>query len=90
MYTSEHSFRNFRHTFCIHAAVFIVVMRVDCASLHVLTIINIAGLVLIFSVIICILLIVRTVLEDTTLKKELPGYADYTENVRYKLIPFLW
>jgi protein-S-isoprenylcysteine O-methyltransferase Ste14 len=45
---------------------------------------------LIFSGIICILLIIRTALEDTTLKKELPGYADYTENVKYKLIPFLW
>ena len=45
---------------------------------------------LIFSFIICILLIVRTVLEDATLKKELPGYAEYAENVRYKLIPFLW
>jgi protein-S-isoprenylcysteine O-methyltransferase Ste14 len=45
---------------------------------------------LIFSVIICILLIVRTALEDATLKKELPGYTDYTENVRYKLIPLLW
>jgi protein-S-isoprenylcysteine O-methyltransferase Ste14 len=45
---------------------------------------------LIFSVIIGILLIVRTVLEDATLKKELPGYAEYTENVKYKLIPFLW
>lgn len=45
---------------------------------------------LIFSVIIGILLIVRTALEDATLKKELPGYAEYTENVKYKLIPFLW
>ncbi len=45
---------------------------------------------LVFSVIIGILLIVRTVLEDATLKKELPGYAEYTENVKYKLIPFLW
>jgi protein-S-isoprenylcysteine O-methyltransferase Ste14 len=45
---------------------------------------------LIFSGIICILLIVRTALEDATLKKELPGYAEYTENVKYKLIPLLW
>jgi protein-S-isoprenylcysteine O-methyltransferase Ste14 len=45
---------------------------------------------LIFSVIIGILLIVRTGLEDVTLKKELPGYAEYTKNVKYKLIPFLW
>jgi len=45
---------------------------------------------LVFSGIIGILLIVRTALEDATLKKELPGYAEYTENVKYKLIPLLW
>ncbi|MDH5385538.1 MAG: isoprenylcysteine carboxylmethyltransferase family protein [Candidatus Aminicenantes bacterium] len=45
---------------------------------------------LVFSGIIGVLLIIRTVLEDATLKKELPGYAEYTENVKYKLIPFLW
>ena len=45
---------------------------------------------LVFSGIICILLIVRTALEDATLKKELPGYSEYTENVKYKLIPLLW
>lgn len=37
-----------------------------------------------------ILLIIRTSLEDATLKKELPGYAEYTEDVKYRLIPFLW
>jgi protein-S-isoprenylcysteine O-methyltransferase Ste14 len=45
---------------------------------------------LVFSGITCILIIVRTALEDDTLKKELPGYAEYTENVKYRLIPFLW
>jgi protein-S-isoprenylcysteine O-methyltransferase Ste14 len=35
-------------------------------------------------------LIVRTALEDATLKKELPGYAEYAKNVKYKLIPLLW
>lgn len=45
---------------------------------------------LVFSGIICILLIIRTTLEDATLKKELPGYAEYTENVKHKLIPLLW
>lgn len=45
---------------------------------------------LVFSVIIGILLIVRTALEDATLKNELPGYAEYTKKVKYKLIPFLW
>lgn len=45
---------------------------------------------LVFSGIIGILLIARTALEDATLKKELPGYTEYAENVKYKLIPFLW
>lgn len=43
-----------------------------------------------FSVIITILLIIRTYLEDKTLRKELKGYAEYSELVRYKLIPFIW
>lgn len=45
---------------------------------------------LVFAGLICILLIVRTVLEDSTLKNELPGYVEYAENVKYKLIPLLW
>lgn len=37
-----------------------------------------------------IVVFVRTYLEDTTLQKELPGYRDYTQKVRYKIIPFVW
>jgi protein-S-isoprenylcysteine O-methyltransferase Ste14 len=29
-------------------------------------------------------------LEVAKLKKELPGYAEYAKNVKYKLIPLLW
>jgi len=32
----------------------------------------------------------RTVLEDRTLAAELPGYADYTRQARYRLIPGIW
>ncbi len=32
----------------------------------------------------------RTSLEDATLKKELPGYEDYSNKVRHKIIPGLW
>ncbi len=35
-------------------------------------------------------LIVRTVLEDRTLKAELAGYADYARQVPYRLVPGLW
>ncbi|OFX89393.1 MAG: hypothetical protein A2W99_13945 [Bacteroidetes bacterium GWF2_33_16] len=37
-----------------------------------------------------ILLLVRTILEDKTLKKELKNYPEYSLKTRYKLIPFVW
>jgi len=37
-----------------------------------------------------VLLLVRTGLEDRTLKAELPGYRDYAAATRYRLIPGLW
>ena len=35
-------------------------------------------------------IVVRTALEDRTLIEELPGYADYTRRVRYRLLPGIW
>jgi protein-S-isoprenylcysteine O-methyltransferase Ste14 len=35
-------------------------------------------------------LALRTSLEDRTLQKELSGYIQYTREVRYRLIPFIW
>jgi protein-S-isoprenylcysteine O-methyltransferase Ste14 len=35
-------------------------------------------------------LIIRTLLEDKLLRKELPGYTEYTKEVRYRLIPGIW
>jgi protein-S-isoprenylcysteine O-methyltransferase Ste14 len=32
----------------------------------------------------------RTYLEDQTLQKELQGYADYTQKVKYRIIPLIW
>jgi protein-S-isoprenylcysteine O-methyltransferase Ste14 len=37
-----------------------------------------------------ILVIVRTSLEDKTLRKELTGYAEYSRKVRYRLFPWVW
>jgi protein-S-isoprenylcysteine O-methyltransferase Ste14 len=37
-----------------------------------------------------VLFIVRTALEDKTLQKELPGYREYAERVRYRLLPGIW
>lgn len=37
-----------------------------------------------------VLIIVRTRLEDRTLRAELPGYLDYVERTRFRLIPSSW
>lgn len=37
-----------------------------------------------------VLMVIRTVLEDETLQKELPGYTEYASNVKYRLIPGVW
>lgn len=36
------------------------------------------------------LLVVRTALEDRTLRDELEGYEAYSRRVRYRLIPYVW
>ena len=35
-------------------------------------------------------MVVRTALEDRTLRQELPGYEDYTKRTRFRLIPYVW
>ena len=37
-----------------------------------------------------VLTVVRTSLEDQTLRAELPGYVEYTHQTRYRLIPGIW
>jgi protein-S-isoprenylcysteine O-methyltransferase Ste14 len=34
--------------------------------------------------------VIRTALEDKTLHEELPGYRDYAQRVRYRLIPWIY
>jgi len=36
------------------------------------------------------LFVLRTSLEDRTLREELPGYADYAAKTRWKLVPHVW
>ena len=36
------------------------------------------------------IIVIRTMLEDRTLQKELPGYKDYAQKMKYRLIPFVW
>ncbi|UCH63393.1 MAG: isoprenylcysteine carboxylmethyltransferase family protein [Fidelibacterota bacterium] len=37
-----------------------------------------------------VLIVVRTALEDRTLKGELDGYPEYARQVRYRLVPLVW
>ena len=37
-----------------------------------------------------LLFILRTALEDRTLQKELPGYGEYAQQTRYRLLPGIW
>jgi len=39
---------------------------------------------------IAVIFIIRTALEDKTLREELPGYAEYAQRVRYRLLPGVW
>ena len=39
---------------------------------------------------IAVIFVIRTALEDRMLHAELPGYADYAKQVRYRLVPGVW
>ena len=45
---------------------------------------------LIPAVLACMILVVRTILEDQTLREELAGYEEYAQRVKYRLIPGVW
>lgn len=45
---------------------------------------------LIPAVVAFIITVIRTVLEDRTLQEELPGYRDYAQRVRYRLMPGIY
>jgi protein-S-isoprenylcysteine O-methyltransferase Ste14 len=42
------------------------------------------------TVVLLLLVSVRILLEERTLLRGLPGYADYRQRVRWRLVPFLW
>ncbi|MBN1978104.1 MAG: isoprenylcysteine carboxylmethyltransferase family protein [Anaerolineae bacterium] len=42
------------------------------------------------ALLIAALMVLRTALEDRTLQAELPGYAQYTQRTRYRLLPGVW
>jgi protein-S-isoprenylcysteine O-methyltransferase Ste14 len=45
---------------------------------------------LIPAVVASIIAVIRTVFEDRTLQEELPGYRDYVQRIRYRLIPGIY
>ena len=45
---------------------------------------------LIPTLLLCIVMVIRTSLEDRTLKAELDGYKEYAQRVRYRLLPGVW
>jgi protein-S-isoprenylcysteine O-methyltransferase Ste14 len=49
-----------------------------------------SGWALLPACLIVVLYVIRTALEDRTLQAELPGYPEYAQSVRYRLIPGIW
>ena len=45
---------------------------------------------LIAGVLVAALTVIRTALEDKTLQGELPGYKEFTNETRYRLLPGIW
>ena len=45
---------------------------------------------LILAAIVVLVLVIRTHLEDTTLRAELRGYTDYAQKTKYRLLPGIW
>jgi len=37
-----------------------------------------------------LMMVIRTVYEDRMLNAELPDYAEYAQQVRYRLLPGIW
>jgi protein-S-isoprenylcysteine O-methyltransferase Ste14 len=73
-------YRFVRHPMYIGALLLMIALPVALGSLYAL----------IPMAFIIVFIIVRTYLEDKTLHKELEGYVDYAQRVRYRLIPGIW
>jgi protein-S-isoprenylcysteine O-methyltransferase Ste14 len=44
----------------------------------------------VLSGILTIIIVIRTALEDRTLRNEMLGYREYAKQVKYRLIPLVW
>ena len=73
-------YRYVRHPMYVGVIIFVLCLPLALGSFFAL----------ILSAAIIFVFLIRTSLEDNTLQKELPGYKEYAEQVRYRLIPGLW
>ena len=42
------------------------------------------------ALLVAVAFVVRTAMEDRTLRTELPGYSEYAARVPYRLVPGVW
>ena len=73
-------YRFIRHPMYIGATILLLSLPVALGSLYAL----------IPTAFCVIFIIIRTVLEDKTLHKELEGYVEYAKKTKYRLIPGIW
>jgi protein-S-isoprenylcysteine O-methyltransferase Ste14 len=77
---SKGPYKYVRHPMYVGVILIIVCFPFSLGSLYAL----------IPALVIVILFFIRTALEDKTLQEELPGYKEYAQRVRYRLIPGIW
>lgn len=73
-------YRYVRHPMYVGVIIFVLCLPLALGSFFAL----------ILSAAIISVFLLRTSLEDKTLQKELPGYKEYAERVRYRLMPGIW
>jgi len=73
------------YRFIRHPMYLAMILTVTCLPLFLGSLYS-----LIPAALISALFVLRTSLEDRTLREELPGYADYAARVRWRLVPKLW
>ncbi len=73
-------YRHVRHPMYVGVIFFLLSFPLSLGSLYTF----------IPAFIIIILFIIRTSLEDRALQEELPGYTEYSQKVRYRLLPGVW
>lgn len=73
------------YRFVRHPMYLAVILAILCVPLFLGSLFSLIPAALIVG-----LFVLRTSLEDRTLRAELPGYADYAAKVRWKLIPNVW